>query len=117
MSILERILEELSKTEKKEADLCKYVGINQNNFTNWKRRGTEPPATLLPLFAEFLNVSVDYLITGEEKEQYYLDPEAAALAQEIFDNPNLKILFDATRDVSKEDLEMVVQIAQRLLEK
>ena len=114
MSILERILEELSKTNKKEADLCKHIGINQNNFTNWKRRGTEPSAALLPLIADFLNVSVDYLITGEEKEQYYIDPETAALAQEIFDNPELRILFDATRNASKEDLAVVVKIAQRL---
>lgn len=112
MTILERILLELG--DRKESDLCKHIGINQNNFTNWKRRGTEPPAALLPLIAEFLGVSVDYLITGEEKGGYYIDPETAALAQEIFDNPELRILFDATRDVSKEDLAVVVKIVERL---
>lgn len=119
--IIERVVRLISEKGISETDFCKATGIPRSTFGNWKVRSTDPNAIYIDKIAKVLRVSERYILTGEEdkeeKEQYYLDPEAAALAQEIFDNPNLKILFDATRDVSKEDLEMVLQITQRLLKK
>lgn len=59
--------------------------------------------------AELLGVSVDYL-TGEEKEggeEYYLNDETKEIAQAIFENKDLRLLFDASRDASPEDLQTV----------
>lgn len=59
--------------------------------------------------AELLGVSVDYL-TGEEKEggeAYYLNDDTKKVAQEIFENKDLRLLFDAARDATPEDLQTV----------
>ena len=45
---------------------------------------------------------------------YYLDPEAAEIAQEVQQRPELKILFDASRKVSANDLELVINMIDRL---
>ena len=45
---------------------------------------------------------------------YYLDPEAAEIAQEVQQRPELKILFDATRKVSADDLKFVVDMIDRI---
>ena len=45
---------------------------------------------------------------------YYLDPEAAEIAQEVQQRPELKILFDASRKVSADDLELVINMIDRL---
>lgn len=59
--------------------------------------------------AELLGVSVGYL-TGEEKEggeTYYLNDDTKKVAQEIFENKDLRLLFDAARDATPEDLQTV----------
>ncbi len=60
--------------------------------------------------ADYFQVSVEYLITGEEKEdgeKYYFNDKTAAIAQEIFENKELRLLFDAARDADPEDLTAV----------
>jgi len=41
---------------------------------------------------------------GKELYDYYIDDDTAQVAQEIFENKDLKLLFDAARDASPEDL-------------
>lgn len=45
-------------------------------------------------------------MTGKEKEdgpRYYINDETAAIAQDIFENKELRLLFDAARDAEPED--------------
>lgn len=49
-------------------------------------------------------------MTGEERtgrETYYLNDETTRMAQDIFENKELRILFDAARDAQPEDLQAV----------
>lgn len=50
----------------------------------------------------------------EEPQRYYLDPEAAELATEIANRDELRVLFDATRDISKQDIEVVIRMLEGL---
>lgn len=64
----------------------------------------------LQKIAEHFNVSVDYLMTGEEPNEeapYYLNADAREMAQFMFENPEYKVLFDASRKVSKDDINVV----------
>ena len=47
----------------------KLTGISQSTFTAWKQGISTPKHEKLKKIAECLGVSVDYLITGEEKEK------------------------------------------------
>lgn len=57
---------------------------------------------------------VDEDLKGGQQEGYYIDPEVAAKAQEIYEDPELRILLDAKRDLTKEDLDAVVNIVKAL---
>lgn len=48
---------------------------------------------------------------------WYLDPETAAIAQELKDNPELRILFDAAKDVRPEDLKAMQVMVEALRRK
>lgn len=51
-------------------------------------------------------------MTGEEKEdgaKYYLNDETAAIAQDIFENKELRLLFDAARDATLEELRTEIE--------
>ena len=49
-------------------------------------------------------MSAEYLLYGESSDGYYLNEETAQMAQEIFENKELRLLFSAARDASPEDL-------------
>ena len=57
-------------------------------------------------FAKALDTSVAYIMGWEEPtEGYYTNPETAQLAQDLFDDPSMRMLFDAARDAKPEDLQ------------
>lgn len=62
-------------------------------------------------FAEALDTTPAYLMGWEDEENtkqpYYLDPETAAIAQDLKDNPGHRVLFDASRKLSPEAMEEV----------
>lgn len=66
MDIMNRILILLDKKGLKQADLCKCLGIKYSVFTTWKTRGTDPPTKYIIRICDFLDVSPDYLLKGEE---------------------------------------------------
>ena len=43
-----------------------------------------------------------------------MNPETAKLAQEIHDDPELRILMDASRDLEPEDIKFVVDLVKKL---
>lgn len=45
---------------------------------------------------------------------YYLNDDARELAQFLFENPEYKVLFDASRKVKKEDIAFVKQMMDRM---
>lgn len=103
----------------KDADVVKATGITKSTFSDWKSGRSKPKQDKLQKIADFLSVSVDYLMTGQEKEddRYYLNDETAQVAQEIFENKELRALFDVQRDMEPEDLRALHQMALALKRK
>lgn len=95
----------------------KDIGISKGASYKWNN--SKPSLKTINKIAEYFGVTVDYLITGEkeEEERYYLNPETSKLAQEVFDDPELRILFDASRDLSPEDLQAVITMVKALQRK
>lgn len=52
---------------------------------------------------------------GDDEPGYYVDPETARLAQAAANDPDMKLLLDAKRDLSPEDMKMIIDLAKRLL--
>ena len=69
MAIIDRIYELFNETGKKPYELCKILGITQSTFSTWKSRHKNPPAEYMKPIADYLGVSLDYLLTGEERPQ------------------------------------------------
>ena len=85
--------------------VSKDVGISRTALTEWKKGTYSLKADKLQRLADYFGVSVDYLMTGEVKEGYYLNQETAEIAQELFDQPGMRMLFDAAKDAKPEDLQ------------
>ncbi len=112
--IFERLLQMNGVTT---ADVCKATGIGQSTMSNWKNRRNLISGKNAQLIADYFNVSVDYLMTGKEKEggeTYYLNDETREIAQEIFENKDLRMLFDVSRKIEPDKLQLVYNMVKAL---
>lgn len=115
--VFEQLLQKTGITAYK---VSKETGISQTTFSNWKSGRSIPKSDTMQKIADYFHVSMEYLMTGEEKEggeKYYLNDETADMAQQIFENKELRLLFDAARDADPDDLNAVHQMLLHLKRK
>lgn len=109
-------------------DLCVRKGITitalerELNFAKGslsKIDRHKPSADRLQKIADYFGVSVDFFTVqnSDQNEVYYFDDETAKLAQELFDNKELRALFDVQRGMSAEDLRALYGMALALKRK
>lgn len=99
------------------ADVSKATGIGPGVFSDWKSGRYTPKADKMQKIADYFGVSVGYLMTGEEgdeKQIYYFTEETAKMAQKLFENQGMRILFDAAQNSRPEDLKMAADLLERL---
>ena len=121
--IYKRLLDERGVST---ADVCKATGISQSTMSNWKKRNNMISPANAKKIAEYFGVTVDYLMYGEmhtseegvqkneHHEEYYIDREAREMAQFLAENPEYKVLFDASRKVKPKDVEFVREFIERM---
>lgn len=95
MEIIERISELLAERDKTAIELCKILDIQTSTMSTWKARKKDPPARYMPAIANYLCVSLDYLLTGKERpvvveqpatpELSAPEPQLSAMDQELLD--------------------------------
>lgn len=65
--VVSRILSAAKEKGIDQKTLAQRAGIRQQSITDWKKGLTTSYTKYLPELAEVLGVSVDYLLTGDEK--------------------------------------------------
>ena len=76
------------------------IGINRATVTNWKKNGSKPSGDILDKVSKFFNVTVDYLLTGEQKkapseEGATLSDEESAVIQAYRESQEVRQAIDA----------------------
>lgn len=115
MTSVDRVLELCEQHKIPVSHLEKRLGF-ANAYI--KRLKKPLPYDRAQAIADFFDVSVDYILTGDHNEKksdsgksYYFSDETAKAAQELFENKDLRALMSAARDVSPE----AIQAAATLL--
>lgn len=106
--------------------LAEMLGYKSyTTIQKWEMGVSEPPVKQLRRMAEIFNVDIDDMakvdmekidLNPEKPEAYYTNPETTAIAQAVFDNPSLRALFDAARDVSPENIALAAEMLKRFKE-
>ncbi|MFR3686468.1 MAG: helix-turn-helix domain-containing protein [Enterococcus sp.] len=115
--VFEQLLQKYNVTSYK---VSKETGVTQTALSNWKSGRSTPTTKTLQKIADYFGVTIDYLMTGEEKEdsgKYYLNEDTAEIAQAVFENKDLRVLFDAAKDASPEDLKTTYDMLMALKKK
>ena len=101
---LNKYLEKSGKTQK---EVAQAIGVIPTTFNTWCLAQALPRMGKVQLLADYFGINKSDLIEDNSDTEYYLDAETAKKAQEIFENKQLSLLFDAARDAKPEDLEIV----------
>ena len=115
-NIFKRIREQSGLTQQQMAD---KLGISRSAIGMYEKGEREPNFETLELIADTFNVDMNFLLgkkptTEVIPDTYYLDKEAREAAQFLYENPDYKVLFDASRKVKKEDIDIVTQMIDRM---
>ncbi len=106
-----------------QKELAEKLDVSQTAIALWESGSRSISFNAIDAIADILNVSASYLLFGETDTKddvenknniYYLNDDARDLAQFMFENPEYKVLFDASRKVKKEDIEFVKQMIDRM---
>lgn len=118
-TIYERIRRLRQERNMSQDDLAKKTGYTSRSTINKIEAGKiDISRAKIKVFADALGVTPAYLMGWEDVpdqiQGYYTDPEVAELAEELRTNPKYRLLFDASKDLSKEDIDFVVDMIERL---
>lgn len=103
-----------------QQELSDRLGISRSRIGMYETGAREPDFETLEIIADFFNVDTDYLLgrtnqtTILPESSYYFNADAREMAQFMFENPEYKVLFDASRKVKREDIEFVRQMIDRV---
>lgn len=95
------------------------MGLSNATPTAWKKRGLTPKADTLAIIANYFNVSVDFLLDEEQKEEPLVndDEELTEYLEILKTRPEIRMLFQLSKDATKEDVEKAVRIIEALRNK
>lgn len=122
-----------------QVQLANQLGVSQTAIALWENGSRRIPLEIIDEIALILNISASYLLfgdvdfndnienkvsnssTGENQEytgnsnnSYYLDDETKEIAQEVFENPELRTLFHVARDIPPERLKAHIEFMKSL---
>lgn len=92
------------------------MGLSKSAPIAWRKKGAAPSGDTLNKLADYFNVTVDYLLTGDEQEKKPLtqDEELLELLDYYKNRPELKILFSVTKNAKPESIRRAAAIVEAL---
>lgn len=103
--------------DKSRREIATDLNISYTTFTSWLKGTNYPRIDKIEKLANYFRINKADLIEDKYKDSsdgYYSDPEVAELAEELRTNPEYRILFDASKNLTKDDINTVLKIIEGL---
>ena len=107
--IYQRLLDEKGL---KNADVARATGISNMTLSDWKRGKSVPKSDKMRKIAEYLNVSVDYLMTGNDGA--FTKEIAETDAKLLFMNKEIKEYALKLNNLPKEKQKIIMDLIDQI---
>ena len=107
----------MDKYGKTRQDMCEALGVKYTTFTDWVKGNSYPRIDKIELMANYFGISKADLVEDHNDlsdDHYYLNDETREIAQEVFENPDLRSLFHVARDIDPEELRAHIDFMKKL---
>lgn len=104
----------IDNSGKTQLEIANSIGVSPQTFNTWCKGIAIPRMGKVQALADYFHINKSDLIEDKSttEKSYYTNKETQQLAQEIFDNPDLKMLFDTTKNCSPEDMKKVIAMVK-----
>lgn len=114
-----RLRHYLSEYDMTQVELAKKLGVGTTSVYNWCNGIKTPRMDKVDAMCDLFHCNRSDLIEEKRKtetsdEPYYLNDETRQIAQEAFENPDLRSLFHVARDIDPEELRAHIDFMKRL---
>lgn len=113
---LNKYLSLFNKTQKEVADA---INVSPQTFNTWCQGIALPRMGKVQRLADYFGIGKTDLIdekSDSNNDHYYLNEETREIAQEAFENPELRTLFKVARDIPPERLRAHIEFMKTLKE-
>ena len=109
----------MDKYDKTRQEMCDALGVKYTTFTDWVKGNSYPRIDKIELMANYFGISKADLVEDHNDMQQsempsYLNDETRQIAQEAFENPELRTLFHVARDIPPERLKAHIEFMKSL---
>ena len=94
-----------------QADICRVLDVSSATASDWCNGKKFPRADAIEKLADLLGVRISNLVTENGLKDYEDEQRLEALHQD----PRLGMLFDRSRKMKPEDVDFMLQMADRIL--
>lgn len=109
-----RLSKLMSEKNINQNELAAILDVSESTVGKWILKKALPRMGVIQKLADYFNVGKSYFLEESEPVGYYTDPEVAQIAEELRTNPDRRILFDASKDLNKDDIDTVLKIIDGL---
>lgn len=96
----------MSERNINQREIAQVVGVSESTVGKWLLLKAIPRMGVIQKLADYFNVGKTYFLEAEsEQPSYYADPEVAELAEELRTNPDLRVLFSSSRNLTREQMQ------------
>ncbi len=103
---------------KNQVDIITDLGFNKSAVSTWCNGTRLPRMDKVDALAKYFRINRSDLIEDHSSlptdENYYLTDETRQIAQEAFENPELRTLFHVARDIPPERLKAHIEFMKSL---
>lgn len=102
-----------------QAELAKKLGVGTTSVYNWCNGIKTPRMDKVDAMCDLFHCNRSDLIEDKNEQvddTYYLNDETRQIAQEAFENPELRTLFKVARDIPPERLKAHIEFMKTLKE-
>lgn len=107
----------MALNDKSQTDLVNDLGFNKSAVSTWCNGTRLPRMEKVEILARYFNINRSDLIEEKKSETgYYLNEETAKLAQEMFEDEDMRSLFDMKRNMPPERFKAHMEFMKNLYE-
>ena len=103
----------IANSGKSQKEVAQDLGFNQTTFNTWCVGKILPSLGKIQMIADYFGIGKSDLL-GESDSRYHFDDETAELAQEMFDNKDLRFLMKSARGCKPEHIRNAAELLNAL---
>lgn len=99
---------------KTQIDLVTDLNFDKSTVSTWCNGTRLPRMDKVEALARYFGINRSDLIEKRDPSTYYANEETKQIAQEIYERPELRSLFDVAKDISPERLKAHIEFMKSL---